>query len=44
MEHVVLFSVGFPEDGTDFFRGVVEHIKCFVEHQECNAECVAMVR
>lgn len=32
MEHIVPFSVGFPEDGGDFLRGVVEHIKGFGEH------------
>ncbi len=37
-------SVGFPEDGGDFFRGVVEHIERFGEHHAGNAEGVANVR
>lgn len=34
-------SVGFPEDGGDFLRGMVEHIERFGEHHAGNAEGVA---
>ena len=44
MEHIVLFSVGFPENGGDFLRGVVEHIERFGEHHAGNTEGVANVR
>ena len=37
-------SVGFPEDGGDFLRGMVEHIERFGEHHAGNAEGVANVR
>ena len=37
-------SVGFPEDGGDFLRGVVEHIERFGEHHAGNAEGVANIR
>ena len=36
-------SVGFPEDGGDFLRGVGEHIERFGEHHAGNAEGVANI-
>lgn len=44
MEHIVSFSVGFPEDGGNLLRGVVEHVERFGEHHAGNAEGVANVR
>lgn len=38
-----MISVGFPEDGGDFLRGVVEHIEGFGEHHAGNAEGVANI-
>ncbi len=37
-------SVGFPEEGGDFLRGMVEHIGGFGEHHAGNAEGVVNVR
>lgn len=39
-----MVSVGFPENGGDFLRGVVEHIARLGEHHAGNAEGVANIR
>ena len=37
-------SIRFPEDGSDFLRGVVEHIEGFGEHHASDAVSHADVR